>query len=550
MAKKLKISPSYGRGIPVSYDPYMFYRYRMEKFSKQAGGIEGLIYQLVPWSVIRSFAIAIDPFSRFKMAPGKFAPVERVRLRSMDSILNVRAINKWKSSTAFSSIVNYNNVNGLVGPIRYLPTNTETSTQVVKKQQPLVSTSRDTVQSMREPGTEMGEFEKIKYSIYSSPRQARTYYKVDIYDPISAGHLYTQHDGNTQNLTVSLSPTSATIRRVLAENVAAQEKYYLLECMQENALSMYKGVNPMHRTDSLFRNIAELHDLPRTIASLREGLSKLAEFERNFFQDIQKLRGTLNNVYSLASGIPKQYLSYHFGWKQLYKDALSLLTSPAKISKQIDMLIRRSGKKATYRSTRTFSSGSVALNGFDYEVLENETMKALDNHISRVITLDMVICSTFTFPTLNAPDFQKEFFLEKLGVYPRATDIYNLIPWSWLVDWATGLGNYIEILDEVNRDRSLINWGCLTGRSAVELRTTYASEVTSTLVDYNIRQSPNWVYETSRHTHTSTLAIDLQLRKELGSLFDSGIDPGMRTLSQYQESILGALLFQRSKSTR
>lgn len=548
MGKKFKLRV-HDRGIPTSYDPYSFYRYRLENISKQATGIEGLVYQLVPWDYIRSFAFAIDPFSRFKTAPGKVAKVSRIRYRYTASILDGRKIEKRKLSQSWSSIQNFMNHNGLVGPIKYNPPTTEYSEVVASRQQPLQSVSKDTTRALRAPDEELGEFEKIKFNIYSSGRSIYTSYVVDVWDPISSGYLMPSHDGYRNSVSYTVGPSAATIRRTLADNFAASEKDILLETMKENCLAMFKGVNPQHRNSSIFRNVAELHDLPRSIATLRESASKLMKFEREFFHDLLNIRKQVNNFNAVIGQIPKEYVSYHFGWKQLYKDAMDLLTSPAKVSKQIDMLIRRSGKATTYRSTRNFTSGSSALNGFDYEVLEGESQKSLTHEIKRVIRLDMVINTTFTFPTINTPDFRERLFLDKLGVYPRATDIYNLIPWTWLVDWVTGLGNYVEILDEINHDKSLINWGFLTGHSTSELVSTIVTEASSTKIDYNIRQGA--VFDTTKvnYNHSSVLEVKLQLRNSLASLFDVGSATGFRTLSDYQQSILGALLFQRVKHT-
>jgi len=322
------------------------------------------------------------------------------------------------------------NHNGLVGPINYYPPNTDYRETPTVRQVALESTSWDTTRSTRAPDEEMGEFEKLKFSIYSSGRSIYTSYIVDVYDPMTSGALMPAHDGYKDSTEVTIGPSAATIGRVLANNFAAREKEILLSTMKDNALSMFKGVNPQHRNSSIFRNVAELRDLPRSIATLRETSEKLMKFEREFFTDLTKLRKQVNNLSAVVSQIPKEYVSYHFGWKQLYKDVLDLLTSPAKISKQIDFLIQRSGKATTYRSKRSFVSGSNASEGFDYEVLNGESKVSLDHYIKRSITLDIVINTTFKFPSINTPDFRKTLFLDKLGVYPRVTDIYNLIPWT------------------------------------------------------------------------------------------------------------------------
>lgn len=60
-------------------------------------------------------------------------------------------------------------------------------------------------------------------------------------------------------------------------------------------------------------------------------------------------------------------------------------------------------------------------------------------------------------------------YLEKLGLWPTPTDVLDLIPWSWLVDWFIGLHDYVQLMSEINTDRFLINYGFLTYKSATRV---------------------------------------------------------------------------------
>jgi len=78
---------------------------------------------------------------------------------------------------------------------------------------------------------------------------------------------------------------------------------------------------------------------------------------------------------------------------------------------------------------------------------------------------------------------------------------------------------------------------------------TIVTKATSVKADYNIRDRLIWDYTDVSYNHSSTLVAELQLRNSLASLYDVGSATGFRTLSDYQQSILGALLFQRAKRT-
>lgn len=69
------------RGLPEGYDPHKLYEYRRDLIVDKATGLESFLYKYIPWSVIKSFAIAIDPFHQFKVAPGVITPANRVKYR-------------------------------------------------------------------------------------------------------------------------------------------------------------------------------------------------------------------------------------------------------------------------------------------------------------------------------------------------------------------------------------------------------------------------------------------------------------------------------------
>jgi hypothetical protein len=165
--------------------------------------------------------------------------------------------------------------------------------------------------------------------------------------------------------------------------------------------------------------------------------------------------------------------------------------------------------------------------------------------VEREIELKMVINTTFDFPTLNRPKFVHDKFMDKLGLIPRPTDLYNLVPWTWLVDWFSGAGNYIEIIDEINRDRSIINWGFLTGISTGRAISEHRSRT------YNNRTYVDLIWDrTSVDTyqpfaHTSVVDFTFQLRKSLATVMDVKTTADVGSLTPYQQSILGSLLSQR-----
>jgi hypothetical protein len=167
--------------------------------------------------------------------------------------------------------------------------------------------------------------------------------------------------------------------------------------------------------------------------------------------------------------------------------------------------------------------------------------------LERNTELRLVINANFDFPPLNIVSFRSGQFLDRAGLVPRPTDIYNLVPWTWLVDWFTGLGSYVELIDNMARDDSLINWGMITGKTTGKLITRRTSKVDNTARTSVNNVNVSTVITTVPYAHESTLNYECQIRKDAAAALSVKTTAGPN-LNVYQQSIIGAILAQRKGS--
>jgi hypothetical protein len=306
---------------------------------------------------------------------------------------------------------------------------------------------------------------------------------------------------------------------------------------------MYKGILPEARNYSLARNVVELRDVPRGILQLKSTIENYMRLSESL-KIPDKLRKVVHNFNTSLKDIPKEYLSYHFGWKQTIKDINDLLSSPEKVSKQINLLIARNGRASTYRSKRSFQSTDEGVPGFSYVTTGYDRDLEIKSRVDREIQLRMVVNSTFEFPPAAEIRLRKELYLDKLGIHPRFIDIYNLVPWTWLVDWYTGLGTYLEIIENLNRDRSTINWGMLTGVSHAKLTTNLkSSQIDRHYTAFNLVDNapPHEEVVIRSPQHQSYYTFVYRKRVDVAGILDVSKMSDESTLSTYQKSILGAI---------
>jgi hypothetical protein len=555
------------RGLPEGMDLYRLYRYRYDTLKKDAVGFESFLYKLIPFDLAGSFAFAIDPTARYKVAPGTITAANRTKYRASASVLlngpRSRIRSYYKDS--WSQVSNYKNIAFCSSP--YLNHDVVSipnwQSQSLTRQEPIPDKLKDTTSRTRLLGSHQGELEFFKSSMFSPSRSHRWVDKTRRYtdgvptDPActAAGGIPDYEVGSDEIVTDHYGPTASTLSESVFTALATSEKALCREISARNALSMFKGISPFTRSYSLARNVAELKDLARSMASAK----RTADDLKKLWSSLSSSPKTRAKVFDLASNaaqnVPSEYLSFHFGWKQLHKDLSDLTKLPEKIGKKMNFLIERSGKPSTFRSTRSGISGATGVSGFSYETDDKEFLAGepglgITSRIEREWETRLVINAIFDFPPINVPHLRRRFFADQVGLIPRFIDVYNIVPWTWLLDWFTGLGNYLELIEEINHDPLLINWGMITtnirGKLVTEFEST--SPIFTLIHKNNVQQSYTGVGV--RNRHTSILEYECQTRQNCANVFDVKQTTIAETLSPYQLSILGAILAQRIDNTR
>jgi len=547
------------RGLPEGYDPHKLYEYRRDTLVKDASDLESFLYKYIPWTLIKSFAFAIDPTAPFKVAPGVITPANRTKWRQIDSVTLKRKLTRLSTSQSSSHGPNFHQSN-CWDPTATWVNNSNTVTSNLNSQGPIVDYLKDTTRRTRLFGSDNGELELFKSYVDSPPRTWTTGF---VRDDLILTHLEGPEPGcvaagginnpgtTSRNLdTYTVSPSGAIFPYRSHSQLRTSEIAYNKALASKHAISMLRDWSPNTRSYSLFRNVVELKDIPHSITQLRDTLGDL----RKLFVSLgtqPKLRKSIFDLKASAGNVPGEYLSYHFGWKQTWKDVNDLLSLPEKLTKKYNFLIDRAGKPTTFRSKRNIPFATDQdLPGFEYEMLNGEYDYELKTRIQKESELRLVINATFDFPPINPPAMRWDHFADRIGAIPRVTDLYNLVPWTWLVDWFTGLGNYVECIDNIAHDDSLINWGMITCSTKGKLVSTWRSKSdlrSRTRVDYVVVEDH---IDRVQHTHTSTLNFECQTRSDVAQILGVKQTSVPSTLSSYQKSILGALLAQRNQHFR
>lgn len=130
-----------------------------------------------------------------------------------------------------------------------------------------------------------------------------------------------------------------------------------------------------------------------------------------------------------------------------------------------------------------------------------------------------------SFDLMNA--IRRRITLYGLNITP--TLIYKITPWSWLVDWFTGLGSYVQRLDDFVQDG-------ITSRGLYVMETSEKVMTKTSLLNF--------------YSGPVTLQFQRSLHMKQRKLADSpyGFNAPWQSLSPKQWAILGAIGISRSGS--
>jgi hypothetical protein len=548
----------------VDYDYKLdLYRQRSKELAAKAQGLERYMYELFGSDLMASWALALDPWEHFTFTRYKIAPVNRTRkIQGIANLVRKVHYKQWTRSTGYTPNLDTSY------PFDYYYTGPKTTvnsegSQGLTAQAICTGFIKDTTKRTRPIGTILGEFEMFAPSWHCSGGSFNDLVLDNINIATTGTGVqktttkrHSQVDANTTGLRVS-SPD------VTAMATVAQSR--ALSVMAKNALGMLDKCLPTSRLYNLAYQISELKDLPQTI----QGTLKIwVDFSNHIgplvFKDLlrspKRWNVNIANLYRLYfpkgsikldtdKAIADAYLTFKFGWQSMVSAVEQLLPKPAEIAKQVNRIIDGIGKDLTFRTKRKWTEPLDSIPGFTGEIYQFENLDQTGSSAIadgyREVELRCVVNVAVRFPKVDIPSLRRSLYVKKIGADPLPGDIYDIVPWSWLIDWFGGLGDYIHIMDTVRGDRSLVNFAFMTYRSIDHIHAsfrTYTSGSSTKVLDDGTFTS-SWK---NRHNRSGNLLVKYHLRKSIASV--ASVSNYSAPLSATQTAILGALATKYSGS--
>lgn len=262
-------------------------------------------------------------------------------------------------------------------------------------------------------------------------------------------------------------------------------------------------------------------DLAVFLAELRD-MPKMLKFRLRSFKDLGS-----------------QYLNYQFGWRPFYNDLCKFFDTTRTLQRRYEFLRKNNGKwlrrGGVVDSSIDVSSTTLYGQPVFYPVLPTQfwptPLSAIPTRVVETTARKVWFEASFRFwiPDLGSQEWIDRTLRQLYGFSLSPAVVWELIPWSWLVDWFTNVGDVISNISESSAAENLV------ARYAYVMTHSVFTREYSTDAEYYTNVNAK------SKSNVSARSKDLWERKQriAASPYGFGLSEG--DLSLRQMSILAAL---------
>lgn len=279
-----------------------------------------------------------------------------------------------------------------------------------------------------------------------------------------------------------------------------------------------------------------------------DGLPRLTLLDPNTWKP-KNHRYAPNTAFHAGGKAGDEYLNYQFGWAPLVKDLLGMMHSVVNVSNIVRQMDRDSGKliRRRWNSAPNVSNSEI---GTFYNGSQGRS-NMVPNHVAPYVLNGTGSEGTVLRSSYESTRFAAAYSyywpeavtaLDKMVEFERRANVvlgtrltpdvlWNLAPWSWLVDWFGNVGDVISNATALSNDNLVMRYGYLTKKVSV----TYSYTCP------DVRSNGH------KLGSVTTGLINTSLERRRATPYGFGVD--LNGLSVAQWAILGALGLTKSPRT-
>jgi len=312
----------------------------------------------------------------------------------------------------------------------------------------------------------------------------------------------------------------------------------------------YRKARPGNAVAGLGQFLMELRDLPQLPFGNYKSVKRSAGLWDNPFKGIP-ISAIPKVLYRRLGGfrnLGSEYLNAVFGWMPFVNDLRQMYNLQKTIDKRITQIIRENGRyirrratvedDVTSSDTETLSSQPfLNVFGAPPTFMSGKTRHNVTTRTSTKIwfsgSFRYYIPDNFDSWAWTARSTSALF-----GALPTPELLWNVLPWSWLVDWFSNVGDVISNASENAVDN-------LTCRYSFIMKHVTTTTTASSAVFAAGPTNPTDKWDVVDRTFISTKKVETKVRSGGGNPY--GLNFKLPDLTSYQLAVLAALGISRQK---
>lgn len=248
-------------------------------------------------------------------------------------------------------------------------------------------------------------------------------------------------------------------------------------------------------------------------------------------------------------GLGSEYLNVHFGWKPFVKDLIGMYETYRDLNKLLSQLVKDNGRGVRRRRKLgdTTDTSSVVTNSSTLAAF----MPAISNGAlmaNSVLTVETTTRERIWFagrfryyvPDIGSDQWTRRASLALFGLNPTPSLLWEVLPWSWLVDWFSNVGDVVSNLSTNAVDNLVADYAYIMREKTV----SQVASAHGSWVGYGAPGDPSYYWPSGTASAMSVHSVTTKSR-DRGTPYGLGLT--WDGLSPYQQSILAALGMSRSR---
>jgi len=224
--------------------------------------------------------------------------------------------------------------------------------------------------------------------------------------------------------------------------------------MKSSTAEGYHKTRPGNPTASLGQFLVELRDLP-----------KLPLIGSSVYQSLFKRGLSLPGIMMAAREIARsfraanlggEYLNVVFGWKPFVRDLQEIYNLWQNVDRQLAQIVKDNGKGVRRKVTlsdetstpvsesRDFGYPGVDVRGFPGDLINAGGHTSWSKVTTRHERVWYAARYRYWIPDVSSSGWNRRAKLALFGALPTPELVWELVPFSWLIDWSVNVGDVLS----------------------------------------------------------------------------------------------------------